>query len=54
MPQLNPHPWFMIFLFTWIIFLTILPNKIYKHTYTNKPSINITLPKLNNWNWPWI
>nr|YP_003735083.1 ATP synthase F0 subunit 8 [Chimaera fulva]ADI57844.1 ATP synthase F0 subunit 8 [Chimaera fulva] len=55
MPQLNPNPWFLILLFSWAIFLTILPNKINKHTFTNKPMINnLPSPKTNNWNWPWI
>nr|YP_003735134.1 ATP synthase F0 subunit 8 [Harriotta raleighana]ADI57870.1 ATP synthase F0 subunit 8 [Harriotta raleighana] len=53
MPQLNPNPWFLILLFTWIIFLTVLPNKINKHTFTNKPTINLYTPKTNTWTWPW-
>nr|AJT70255.1 ATP synthase F0 subunit 8 [Rhinochimaera africana] len=53
MPQLNPNPWFLILLFTWTIFLTVLPNKINKHIFTNKPTITLDTPKTNTWTWPW-
>nr|QFZ99231.1 ATP synthase F0 subunit 8 [Eleginus gracilis] len=54
MPQLNPAPWFMIFMFTWAIFLTILPPKVTAHTFPNEPSPqSMTTPKTSPWNWPW-
>ncbi|NP_008617.1 ATP synthase F0 subunit 8 (mitochondrion) [Gadus morhua] len=54
MPQLNPAPWFMIFMFTWAIFLTILPPKVMAHTFPNEPSPQgMTTPKTAPWNWPW-
>nr|ACM50329.1 ATP synthase subunit 8 [Gogo arcuatus] len=54
MPQLNPSPWFAILVFSWLIFLTVIPHKVLKYTFTNE----ITTPstknlKSDNWNWPW-
>nr|AZB87513.1 ATP synthase F0 subunit 8 [Sternopygus dariensis]QGZ07970.1 ATP synthase F0 subunit 8 [Sternopygus dariensis] len=54
MPQLNPTPWFAILVFSWLIFLTILPQKMLKHTFTNEPTaLNAEKPKTESWNWPW-
>nr|WNH37643.1 ATP synthase F0 subunit 8 [Lophotus capellei]BBG74543.1 ATPase subunits 8 [Lophotus capellei] len=54
MPQLNPAPWFLILVFTWIVFLTILPPKIIAHTTPNEPTIkNAEETKTTPWNWPW-
>nr|NP_395457.1 ATP synthase F0 subunit 8 [Heterodontus francisci]CAC84216.1 ATPase subunit 8 [Heterodontus francisci] len=54
MPQLNPHPWFSILLFSWIIFLMILPNKVMKHSFNNNPlPKNTEKLKPQPWNWPW-
>nr|AMD83860.1 ATPase subunit 8 [Schizolecis guntheri] len=54
MPQLNPAPWFAILMFSWLVFLTLVPNKVLNHTFTNElmPS---SLQKLESgtWNWPW-
>nr|YP_008815564.1 ATP synthase F0 subunit 8 [Aetobatus flagellum]AGY96933.1 ATP synthase F0 subunit 8 [Aetobatus flagellum] len=54
MPQLNPAPWFLIFLFTWLFFLTIMPNKVMSHYYNNSPNVKDSpMPESNPWNWPW-
>nr|WNH37002.1 ATP synthase F0 subunit 8 [Erotelis smaragdus] len=54
MPQLNPAPWLMILLFSWLIFLTILPTKIMAHTFPNEPALQSTqVPKTEPWFWPW-
>nr|AXU40891.1 ATP synthase F0 subunit 8 [Carcharias taurus] len=54
MPQLNPHPWFIILLFSWMIFLIILPKKVMTHMFNNNPMLkNIEKPKPEPWNWPW-
>nr|YP_001648509.1 ATP synthase F0 subunit 8 [Pteragogus flagellifer]ABN10225.1 ATPase subunit 8 [Pteragogus flagellifer] len=54
MPQLNPAPWFMILIFSWFIFLTVIPPKIMSTTFPNEPSIQSTkLPKTEPWFWPW-
>nr|BAV71423.1 ATPase subunit 8 [Eirmotus octozona] len=54
MPQLNPGPWFAILMFSWLVFLIILPNKILNHTPPNEPTpINAKKHKTESWNWPW-
>nr|NP_818869.1 ATP synthase F0 subunit 8 [Corydoras rabauti]YP_009861046.1 ATP synthase F0 subunit 8 [Corydoras sterbai]YP_009868905.1 ATP synthase F0 subunit 8 [Corydoras trilineatus]YP_010705395.1 ATP synthase F0 subunit 8 [Corydoras cruziensis]YP_010833205.1 ATP synthase F0 subunit 8 [Corydoras julii]QGW14837.1 ATP synthase F0 subunit 8 [Brochis multiradiatus]QKI32074.1 ATP synthase F0 subunit 8 [Corydoras sterbai]QKJ80175.1 ATP synthase F0 subunit 8 [Corydoras trilineatus]WCQ82896.1 ATP synthase F0 len=54
MPQLNPAPWFFILVFTWLIFLTIIPYKILNHTFTNDMNpISTESLKTDTWNWPW-
>nr|YP_004733549.1 ATP synthase F0 subunit 8 [Hemiodopsis gracilis]BAK42112.1 ATPase subunit 8 [Hemiodopsis gracilis]BBU25531.1 ATPase subunit 8 [Hemiodopsis gracilis] len=54
MPQLNPDPWFTIFVFTWLIFIMIIPSKILKHIFTNEPTaLSAEKPKMEPWAWPW-
>nr|WNH37578.1 ATP synthase F0 subunit 8 [Etmopterus bigelowi] len=54
MPQLNPHPWFLILIFSWIFFLMILPKKVMMHSFNNNPTTKSTKkPKPQHWNWPW-
>nr|AAP75245.1 ATP synthase 8 [Chromis multilineata]AGR91770.1 ATP synthetase subunit 8 [Chromis multilineata]AGR91772.1 ATP synthetase subunit 8 [Chromis multilineata]AGR91774.1 ATP synthetase subunit 8 [Chromis multilineata]AGR91776.1 ATP synthetase subunit 8 [Chromis multilineata] len=54
MPQLNPAPWFLIMVFSWLIFLTILPPKILAHLSPNEPTLQSTeKPQTESWNWPW-
>nr|AAR13568.1 ATPase 8 [Synbranchus marmoratus] len=53
MPQLNPSPWFMILIFSWLIFLILLPSKITAHTFPNEPQLKTSQIKTEPWNWPW-
>nr|YP_008592610.1 ATP synthase F0 subunit 8 [Umbra pygmaea]YP_009178051.1 ATP synthase F0 subunit 8 [Umbra limi]AJW75342.1 ATP synthase F0 subunit 8 [Umbra limi]QWE36920.1 ATP synthase F0 subunit 8 [Umbra pygmaea]BAN81626.1 ATPase subunit 8 [Umbra pygmaea] len=54
MPQLNPAPWFTILLFSWLVFLIVIPPKVLNYTFTNEPSPqNTQKPKPQPWNWPW-
>nr|YP_009108087.1 ATP synthase F0 subunit 8 [Platysmacheilus nudiventris]YP_009228221.1 ATP synthase F0 subunit 8 [Gobiobotia filifer]AIU45429.1 ATP synthase F0 subunit 8 [Platysmacheilus nudiventris]AKG64586.1 ATP synthase F0 subunit 8 [Gobiobotia filifer]WAW79773.1 ATP synthase F0 subunit 8 [Gobiobotia filifer]WBR66311.1 ATP synthase F0 subunit 8 [Platysmacheilus nudiventris]WCI18477.1 ATP synthase F0 subunit 8 [Gobiobotia filifer] len=54
MPQLNPNPWFAILVFSWIIFLTIIPAKILNHTTPNEPApMSEEKHKTEPWDWPW-
>nr|YP_009020913.1 ATP synthase F0 subunit 8 [Huso dauricus]YP_009179440.1 ATP synthase F0 subunit 8 [Acipenser medirostris]YP_009298510.1 ATP synthase F0 subunit 8 [Acipenser mikadoi]YP_009370165.1 ATP synthase F0 subunit 8 [Huso dauricus x Acipenser schrenckii]AHM23839.1 ATP synthase F0 subunit 8 [Huso dauricus]AJG02645.1 ATP synthase F0 subunit 8 [Acipenser medirostris]AON77847.1 ATPase subunit 8 [Acipenser mikadoi]ARO35235.1 ATP synthase F0 subunit 8 [Huso dauricus x Acipenser schrenckii]QUG09776.1 ATP len=54
MPQLNPNPWFMILIFSWLIFLIVLPPKVLGHTFTNEPTHkNAEKIKPEPWTWPW-
>uniref|UniRef100_I2CM72 ATP synthase complex subunit 8 n=2 Tax=Triportheus TaxID=42553 RepID=I2CM72_9TELE len=54
MPQLNPAPWFAILIFSWLVFLTIIPSKVLKHTFNNEPkALSTAKPKTEPWNWPW-
>nr|YP_003127124.1 ATP synthase F0 subunit 8 [Toxotes chatareus]BAH97796.1 ATPase subunit 8 [Toxotes chatareus] len=54
MPQLNPAPWFTILIFSWLIFLTVLPPKIMAHSYPNVLTHqNTKKTKTEAWPWPW-
>nr|ATI25174.1 ATP synthase F0 subunit 8 [Sinogastromyzon tonkinensis] len=54
MPQLNPAPWFAILVFSWVIFLTIIPTKVMSHTSPNEPApLNAEAHKTEPWDWPW-
>nr|YP_011003683.1 ATP synthase F0 subunit 8 [Neocentropogon trimaculatus]WPS66111.1 ATP synthase F0 subunit 8 [Neocentropogon trimaculatus] len=54
MPQLNPTPWFLILVASWLIFLTILPTKVMAHVYPNEPTLtSIEKSKGDSWSWPW-
>nr|YP_001648427.1 ATP synthase F0 subunit 8 [Odontobutis platycephala]AAY18975.1 ATP synthase F0 subunit 8 [Odontobutis platycephala] len=54
MPQLNPAPWFMILMFTWLVFITTIPPKVLAFITPNKlTQQNANKPKTEHWNWPW-
>nr|ALD51162.1 ATP synthase F0 subunit 8 [Sander canadensis]ALD51175.1 ATP synthase F0 subunit 8 [Sander canadensis]QBY36370.1 ATP synthase F0 subunit 8 [Sander canadensis] len=54
MPQLNPAPWFAILVFTWLVFLTIIPTKVMAHTYPNEPTTQSTeKSRKEPWTWSW-
>nr|YP_005087868.1 ATP synthase F0 subunit 8 [Sillago sihama]AEX31705.1 ATPase subunit 8 [Sillago sihama] len=54
MPQLDPAPWFAIFIFSWIVFLIFLPPKVMAHSFPNDPTAQeqkkTKTPALT---WPW-
>nr|YP_002586781.1 ATP synthase F0 subunit 8 [Eutaeniophorus festivus]YP_002586807.1 ATP synthase F0 subunit 8 [Ataxolepis apus]BAH15276.1 ATPase subunit 8 [Eutaeniophorus festivus]BAH15302.1 ATPase subunit 8 [Ataxolepis apus] len=54
MPQLNPEPWLTILIFSWLMFLILVPFKVLAHTFPNEHQAqdkkeSVTEP----WNWPW-
>nr|BAO08927.1 ATPase subunit 8 [Osteochilus melanopleurus] len=54
MPQLNPNPWFAILVFSWLIFLTILPTKTSNHISPNETTpTSAEKHKTNSWDWSW-
>nr|YP_010463166.1 ATP synthase F0 subunit 8 [Chaetodon auriga]UUJ37674.1 ATP synthase F0 subunit 8 [Chaetodon auriga]WNH17425.1 ATP synthase F0 subunit 8 [Chaetodon auriga] len=54
MPQLDPAPWFNILVFSWLVFLIIIPPKIMAHTFPNELNPQSThKPKMSSWAWPW-
>nr|YP_009232313.1 ATPase subunit 8 [Lagocephalus inermis]ADN96610.1 ATP synthase F0 subunit 8 [Lagocephalus inermis]AMA21300.1 ATPase subunit 8 [Lagocephalus inermis] len=54
MPQLNPAPWFAIMMFSWLVFLIVLPPKIMAHLFPNEAtSQSAQTPKTKTWTWPW-
>nr|QUO98650.1 ATP synthase subunit 8 [Oryzias uwai] len=54
MPQLNPAPWFTVLVFTWLVFLIVIPQKVLAHKFPNEPaSQNVQKTKSEFWPWPW-
>nr|YP_009130428.1 ATP synthase F0 subunit 8 [Trichogaster fasciata]AJW77533.1 ATP synthase F0 subunit 8 [Trichogaster fasciata] len=54
MPQLNPSPWLAILIFSWLVFLLIIPPKIMAHISPNEPALKSTEKSLTeSWTWPW-
>nr|YP_009183423.1 ATP synthase F0 subunit 8 [Danio margaritatus]ALM87960.1 ATP synthase subunit 8 [Danio margaritatus] len=54
MPQLNPGPWFANLVFSWLIFWTIIPTKIFYHSSPNEPGpVTAEKHKTESWDWPW-
>nr|YP_112468.1 ATP synthase F0 subunit 8 [Chlorurus sordidus]WNH18023.1 ATP synthase F0 subunit 8 [Chlorurus spilurus]BAD52422.1 ATPase subunits 8 [Chlorurus sordidus] len=54
MPQLNPRPWFWIFMFAWVIFLGVLPKKVLSHKFLNDPASETKeTPVSAPWSWRW-
>nr|YP_009503704.1 ATP synthase F0 subunit 8 [Milvus migrans]AWX90856.1 ATP synthase subunit 8 [Milvus migrans]BAE78435.1 F0-ATP synthase subunit 8 [Milvus lineatus] len=54
MPQLNPAPWFLIMLSTWLVFTLVMQPKLLPFTPTNNPSNKTaTTTHTSSWNWPW-
>nr|YP_010567833.1 ATP synthase F0 subunit 8 [Noturus leptacanthus]UZC55474.1 ATP synthase subunit 8 [Noturus leptacanthus]UZC55487.1 ATP synthase subunit 8 [Noturus leptacanthus]UZC55500.1 ATP synthase subunit 8 [Noturus leptacanthus] len=54
MPQLNPAPWFMILVYSWLILLMMIPNKVLNHTFTNDiATLGAEKLKSSTWTWPW-
>nr|YP_010954540.1 ATP synthase F0 subunit 8 [Syngnathus temminckii]QHN51715.1 ATP synthase F0 subunit 8 [Syngnathus acus]WMV97792.1 ATP synthase F0 subunit 8 [Syngnathus temminckii] len=54
MPQLNPSPWLLILMFSWLVFTTIIPPKVASHKNPNDPNPQSTeTPKMIPWAWRW-
>nr|AJD83552.1 ATP synthase subunit 8 [Cynoglossus trigrammus] len=53
MPQLNPDPWFLIWLSTWLIFLLAIPSMVMQFKPYNSITTNMAPKTLNHWSWPW-
>nr|WNH21430.1 ATP synthase F0 subunit 8 [Diapterus auratus] len=54
MPQLNPTPWLAILMFSWAIFLLIIPLKVMAHEFPHEPTLqSLEKPLAEPWNWPW-
>nr|YP_009331686.1 ATP synthase F0 subunit 8 [Butastur liventer]BAW15979.1 ATP synthase subunit 8 [Butastur liventer] len=54
MPQLNPAPWFLILVLSWLTFTLIIQPKLLPFISSNIPSSKPTMPTPTpSWNWPW-
>ncbi|YP_006665913.1 ATP synthase F0 subunit 8 (mitochondrion) [Oryzias melastigma] len=55
MPQLNPAPWFAILIFSWLVFLIFIPQKVLAYKFLNEPAPqNVKKSSSTNWLWPWL
>nr|AGN71093.1 ATP synthase F0 subunit 8 [Ceratophrys ornata] len=53
MPQLDPMPWFSIFVSSWLIFLVLTPIKVSKYQHLNDPTTKTSKGLSKPWLWPW-
>nr|AGG37377.1 ATP synthase 8 [Tor putitora] len=54
MPQLTQALTSTILMFSWLIFLTIIPTKILNHISPNEPTpVSAEKHKTESWDWPW-
>nr|QOD97566.1 ATP synthase F0 subunit 8 [Anhinga anhinga] len=54
MPQLNPAPWFLTFLMTWLTLTLLMQPKLLSLVTTNPPLNKMpTANKATSWTWPW-
>nr|YP_009762673.1 ATP synthase F0 subunit 8 [Geopelia cuneata]QIQ59693.1 ATP synthase subunit 8 [Geopelia cuneata] len=54
MPQLNPNPWFLTMLLSWLTFSLIIQPKLLSFISTNYPSNKTpAATKTTPWSWPW-
>nr|YP_089581.1 ATP synthase F0 subunit 8 [Ichthyophis glutinosus]AAS13709.1 ATP synthase F0 subunit 8 [Ichthyophis glutinosus] len=53
MPQLNPSPWFLIFLLSWAILTMIIMVKTMKHQPINNILTKTKTKFPSPWTWPW-
>nr|YP_002317211.1 ATP synthase F0 subunit 8 [Aulichthys japonicus]BAG83083.1 ATPase subunit 8 [Aulichthys japonicus]BBU25674.1 ATPase subunit 8 [Aulichthys japonicus] len=54
MPQLDPSPWFAMLVFSWLVFLIIIPPKVLAHVFSNEPALkDAKKTSTNPWTWPW-
>nr|WNH21339.1 ATP synthase F0 subunit 8 [Tactostoma macropus]BBD49772.1 ATPase subunit 8 [Tactostoma macropus] len=52
MPQLDTSPWLAILLFSWLVFLTLVPLKVMAHIFPNEPTIDAKQAEAETWDWP--
>nr|YP_842416.1 ATP synthase F0 subunit 8 [Pandion haliaetus]ABG37776.1 ATP synthase subunit 8 [Pandion haliaetus] len=54
MPQLNPNPWLLIMLMSWMTFTLIIQPKLLQLTQANTPTNKLVMTNTTpSWTWPW-
>nr|ADW93242.1 ATPase 8 [Subdoluseps bowringii]AEA37820.1 ATP synthase F0 subunit 8 [Subdoluseps bowringii] len=54
MPQLNPAPWLLILILSWVTLLFLFKTKTTNATALNPTTAaDLKADKMNPWNWPW-
>nr|WML69079.1 ATP synthase F0 subunit 8 [Amazona leucocephala]WML69105.1 ATP synthase F0 subunit 8 [Amazona leucocephala] len=55
MPQLNPNPWFITMIMSWLTFSLLLQPKMLSFIATNTPASKAPATTKNKpWTWPWL
>nr|ADW93558.1 ATPase 8 [Brachymeles samarensis] len=55
MPQLNPSPWLLTLLLSWVVVLLVFKTKVVTSTPHSLPTPpDLTTSHTTSWNWPWI
>nr|AGN71132.1 ATP synthase F0 subunit 8 [Cryptobatrachus sp. TNHC-GDC 451] len=54
MPQLNPSPWLLTLLSSWLILLLLMMTKISKYMCLNNPLAKFFKNNCKTWTWPWL
>nr|YP_009730916.1 ATP synthase F0 subunit 8 [Darevskia parvula]QBA55813.1 ATP synthase F0 subunit 8 [Darevskia parvula] len=53
MPQLNPNPWFLVFLLTWLTLIMLFTKTLNGNMYLSTPH-HSKQPNKYPWTWPWL
>nr|APZ82944.1 ATP synthase F0 subunit 8 [Darevskia unisexualis] len=53
MPQLNPNPWFLIFLLAWLTLIMLFTKTLNNNPHLPTPHYIKQLYK-HLWTWPWF
>nr|YP_009947203.1 ATP synthase F0 subunit 8 [Sternoptyx diaphana]QOH91616.1 ATP synthase F0 subunit 8 [Sternoptyx diaphana]WNH38354.1 ATP synthase F0 subunit 8 [Sternoptyx diaphana] len=53
MPQLDPGPWFSTLLFSWAVFMAVIPPKVMAYELPYEPVLDIEKVEVKSWNWQW-
>nr|YP_009236031.1 ATPase subunit 8 [Pungitius hellenicus]AME17747.1 ATPase subunit 8 [Pungitius hellenicus] len=54
MPQLDPSPWFAMLIFSWLVFLIVIPPKVMAHVFPSEPALQSAEKRFTDpWTWPW-
>nr|YP_009163113.1 ATP synthase F0 subunit 8 [Scorpaenopsis cirrosa]AKT94796.1 ATP synthase subunit 8 [Scorpaenopsis cirrosa]BBM34751.1 ATPase subunit 8 [Scorpaenopsis ramaraoi] len=54
MPQLNPKPWLLILVFSWLCLLTLVPLKVTSHLFVKPGKTQVSAKQSKDgWTWPW-
>nr|ABM89660.1 ATP synthase F0 subunit 8 [Brookesia superciliaris] len=52
MPQLNPSPWLLTMILSWLVMSTML-SLFNKTSLPMNPTNKTKAHKMNTWTWPW-
>nr|YP_009730942.1 ATP synthase F0 subunit 8 [Darevskia rudis]QBA55839.1 ATP synthase F0 subunit 8 [Darevskia rudis] len=53
MPQLNPNPWFLVFLLVWLTLIVLSTKILNSNTHLSTPHYNKQSSN-HLWTWPWF